>query len=480
MPSSLTFRVLAFCLTLAVSDSQLAHLVSAQDVSKSRPNVLFIAVDDLRPEIACFGAKHMHTPQLDRLASRGVLFERAYCMVPTCGASRASLMTSVRPTRDRFTSYFAWAEKDAPAAVPLHTHFKANGYHTVSLGKVFHNKDDHADGWSEPPWRSKLDQYQKQAEYHADIKKHRKKWPKKKRHRGMPFEFADADDSDYPDGECTEKALEYLENFSAASGQPFFLAVGFRKPHLPFNAPQKYWDLYDVEDIDLPTNYHAPKDAPKAAIHNSGELRSYAGIHPSEPVDREMGRKLIHGYFACVSFVDAQIGRILNQLDESGLSENTIIVLWGDHGWQLGEHGMWNKHSCFETSMLTPLIVVTPGGEGRGTRTRGMVEFIDIYPSLCEMAGLGIPPHVEGDSFVALLADPSLPGKPFAVGRFKEGDTIRSDNFRFSSYSAKNGTILGEMLYDHRVDTAENVNRATQERKMVAELSKKLQELQGK
>ena len=296
----------------------------------------------------------------------------------------------------------------------------------------------------------------------------------------MPFEFADAEDSDYPDGECTDRALEYLEKLSQVQDKPFFLAVGFRKPHLPFNAPQKYWDLYDIEDIDLPTNYHAPKDAPKAAVHNSGELRSYAEIHPSKPVDRAMARQLIHGYYACVSFIDAQIGRLLEQLDESGLSENTIIVLWGDHGWQLGEHGMWNKHSCFETSMLTPLIVVQPGGAEQGTRTRGMVEFIDIYPSLCEMAGLEIPAHVEGKSFVTLLADPTLPGKPFAVGRFKEGDTIRSKNFRFSTYSAKNGAKLGEMLYDHRVDTAENFNQASQEREVVAELRSKLQELQGK
>ena len=172
MPSNMRF--VAFCLVLAFTNGLLACLTSGQEVEKQRPNILFIAVDDLRPEIACFGAKHMHTPQLDHLASRGVLFERAYCMVPTCGASRASLMTSVRPTRGRFTTYFAWAQKDAPAAVPIHTHFKANGYNTVSLGKVFHNKDDHADGWSEPPWRSKLDQYQKQAEYRSDIKKHRK------------------------------------------------------------------------------------------------------------------------------------------------------------------------------------------------------------------------------------------------------------------------------------------------------------------
>jgi arylsulfatase A-like enzyme len=195
-----------------------------------------------------------------------------------------------------------------------------------------------------------------------------------------------------------------------------------------------------------------------------------------------MGRKMIHGYYACVSFTDTQIGRVISSLDNLGLAENTIIVLWGDHGWQLGEHGMWNKHSCFETSMHAPLIVVPPAGANisGNRRVQGLTEFIDIYPSLCELTGLPIPPHVEGTSFVNLMNDPSLPGKPFAVGRFQSGDTIRSDHYRFSEYSTKKGSVTGKMLYDHRVDRDENINIASQLPEDSQELSKHLNAIKGR
>ena len=220
--------------------------------------------------------------------------------------------------------------------------------------------------------------------------------------RGMPYESADAPDENYPDGQNALKAIEYLEQFAQDRDQPFFLAVGFLKPHLPFVAPQKYWDLYDFESIQIPENDCAPKDAPKGAVHTSGELRAYASIPPKGPVDELAARQLIHGYYASVSFTDAQIGKIIQSLDRLQLADNTIIVLWGDHGWQLGEHGMWNKHSCFETSMHAPLFISAPG-INPGSRTSALVEFIDIYPSLCELAQIPIPSHVEGSSLVPIL-----------------------------------------------------------------------------
>ncbi|MCR9293593.1 MAG: sulfatase [bacterium] len=446
------------------------------------PNVLFIAVDDLRPQLGCYGKSQMHTPNIDRLAAQGVLFERAYCMVPTCGASRASLMTGVRPSPDRFVNYLAWAEKDAPSAVPLHTHFKSSGYKTISLGKVFHHKTDHADGWSEPAWRSQRPAYQDREAEQAAIAESKERWPQKRSHRGLPYEAADAQDEDYPDGECANEAIKRLRELSAEPSQPFFLAVGFLKPHLPFNAPKKYWDLYDHDSIQLPDNYHPPEAAPAGAVHNSGELRAYAGIHPENPVSAEMARQLIHGYYACVSFTDAQIGRILDELQELGLAQNTIVVLWGDHGWQLGEHGMWNKHSCFETSMHAPLLVAAPteGSVKPGSRVRSLVEFIDIYPSLCELTGLPLPEHLQGQSFVPLMRDPNLPGKPFAIGRYRQGDTIRADNFRFTEYSNAEGRITGTMLYDHRVDPDENSNVASGNPELTQELAKELSQLKGK
>lgn len=425
-----------------------------------RPNVLFIAVDDLRPQLNCYGKTSMHTPHLDRLAERGVLFERAYCMVPTCGASRASLMTGIRPAPNRFVNYLAWASKDAPSAVTLNTHFKTHGYTCISLGKVFHHANDNVHGWSEQPWRPKTGDYHNQALQDRAMAEHRTRYPQAKEPRGMPYEAVDAPDESYRDAENASKAIGYLQGFAQQPDTPFFLAVGFYKPHLPFCAPQKYWDLYDASSIDVPDNYRAPEGAPRVALHSSGELRAYAGIPPEGPVALDTARKLIHGYYACVSFIDAQVGRLLDTLDRLGLADNTIIVLWGDHGWQLGEHGMWNKHSCFETSMHAPLLVVAPGEPGvkPGTRVRALTEFIDIYPSLCDLAGLPQPAHLQGRSFVPLLKDPGAPWKPYAVGRYRMGDTIRSDQYRFSEYRDKKNVATARMLYDHRADPDETVN----------------------
>ncbi len=464
-------------LTILLINLLMIHLCAAD-----RPNILFIAVDDLRPQINAYGKTFMKTPSIDRLAASGVLFERAYCMVPTCGASRAALMTSIRPAPNRFVNHLAWAEKEAPGIVPLNTYFKQHGYTTISLGKVYHHPTDHADGWSEPAWRSKLSQYQDNEAAEKAKKEDTEKYSSKKKHNGPPTEMFDAPDDKYPDGECAQRAIDYLKKFAEQPDKPFFLAVGFLKPHLPFNAPKKYWDLYNRDDIDLPDNYGPPKDAPQGAVHNSGELRSYAGIHPKDPVDRETARTLIHGYYACVSFTDTQIGLLLDELDRSDLSQNTIVVLWGDHGWQLGEHGMWNKHSCFETSMHAPLLIRVPSDSTikPGTRISALTEFIDIYPSLCELGNLPIPTHAQGTSFLPLLRNPKAPWKSYAVGRFGAGDTIRSDTQRFSEYMDKNDAQTGRMLYDHATDPNENTNIESANTETTDALQKKLRELKGK
>lgn len=462
--------------------SLLCYLVlSVACWAAERPNVLFIAVDDLRPQLNCYGKPQMISPNIDALAARGVLFERAYCMVPTCGASRAALMTSIRPARDRFVTHLAWAEKEAAQAIPLHKHFQRAGYTTISLGKVFHHPEDHADGWSQPPWRSKKPSYHLKERAEADLAENKQLWPSKNKFNSAPFEASGDDDSEYQDGDCANRAIEHIRKLSQSPNQPFFLAVGFLKPHLPFNAPQKYWDMYRAEEIQLPDNYFPPQDAPVGAVHNSGELRAYAKIHPTAPVDETTARQMIHGYYACVSFTDAQIGRVIQALDQAGLRENTIIVLWGDHGWQLGEHGMWNKHSCFETSMHAPLIVTAPHRAEikAGSRVKGLTEFIDIYPSLCELAELETPSHVQGSSFVPQMINPHLPGKPYAIGRFGAGDTIRVDDARYSEYTTPKGEITGKMLYDHRSDSAENANIASRRAESVDQLSKQLNDLKG-
>lgn len=427
-----------------------------------RPNVLFLAIDDLRPQLACYGAKQMHTPHFDDFAKRAMLFERAYCMVPTCGASRASLLTGIRPAPARFVSYTARADQDTPQAATLNTHFKRNGYTTISLGKVFHFPADNVAGWSEKPWRPSTSDYHKPELQEAAIAAHRATYPQRKQVRGMPYEASDDPDETYRDYETASKAIEYLTRF-ADDEEPFFLAVGFNKPHLPFCAPQRYWDLYESEAIELPANDGPPSDAPEGAVHTSGELRAYATIPPTGPVSKETARQLIHGYYACVSFIDAQVGRLMESLDALGLADNTIVVIWGDHGWQLGEHGMWNKHSCFETSMHAPLLIAAPGFTGG--RTASLTEFIDIYPTLCELTALKQPAHLEGVSLVPWLRDPATPGKPFAVGRFQRGDTIRSDTLRYSEYRGMRGAgnLTGTMLYDHRTDPGENRNVVAKE-----------------
>jgi arylsulfatase A-like enzyme len=441
-----------------------------------QPNVLFIAVDDLRPELRCYGKHHIHSPNIDRLAQSGILFERAYCMVPTCGASRASLMTGIRPTPQRFVNYLAWAEKDAPQIRTMNSQFKVNGYETVSLGKVFHHPADNAAGWSRPAWRPRgVTTYQLTENKKLSARRNKQTG---RRLRGPPFEAADVNDDAYADGQLALQAVAELNRLSQRE-EPFFLAVGFFKPHLPFVAPEKYWNLYDESKINPPPNYYVPHNAPSESIHASGELRAYAGVPGKGPVSDQMARKLIHGYYACVSYTDAQVGKLLDELDKLKLTENTIVVLWGDHGWNLGEHTLWCKHSCYETSMHIPLIIRVPGIAG-GKRIKGLTESIDIYPSLCELAGLDAPDHLQGTSFVPLLNNPKLVGKAAAIGRFRNGDTIRVDRYRYTEY--RNGpNVIANMLYDHKLDPGENRNQAADDvGHIVQTLSRQLRKQMGR
>ncbi len=455
-----------FLITLLI----LFTTVCSSFAKSPRPNVLFIAVDDLRPELNCYGKKHIHSPNIDRLAKSGMLFERAYCMVPTCGASRASMMTGIRPARRRFVNYLTRADKDARGMTTLNTQFKKNGYYTLSLGKIFHHTTDNAKGWSEPAWRpERSSPYQNP----KNKKTHQERQKLKRRKRGPAWESADVPDNAYADGRLAEHAIANLKQLSIKE-EPFFMAVGFFKPHLPFIAPKKYWDLYDHEKIHTPENYHFPKNAPKVSVHNSGELRAYAGIPPKGKVSDETARNLIHGYYACVSYTDAQIGKLLDELDRLDLAQNTIVVLWGDHGWNLGDHTMWCKHSCYESSMHIPFIVRAPGIKG-GKQTAGLTESIDIYPSLCELAGIPKPKHLQGQSFVPLLQNPKQKWKEAAVGRFRSGDTIRTNKFRFSQYTNPKGKLLSQMLYNHTTDADEKTNIVKEEK--MKETVKKLSTL---
>lgn len=436
-------------LTLGLTAFQLV-----ESKGQDKPNVLFIAVDDLRPELGCYGKKHIISPNIDKLAGGGLTFVNAFCNVPVCGASRVSLLTGIRPTRNRFVRYDTYAKKDAPGAVSLPQHFRYNGYHTISNGKVFHHLDDIPESWSEAPWHPSTG-YKNQLNYLTEENRQIQDSTNK---RGLPYEMANVDDDAYFDGQIAAKTIEDLRRLKE-KGEPFFLATGFLKPHLPFNAPLKYWNLYPEEMIHLPDNYYPPKDAPAKAIHNFGELRNYFGIPAEGPVNDEMARTLIRGYYACVSYTDAQIGRVMNALKELELDKNTIVILWGDHGWQLGEHSIWCKHANFKTSLHAALIISAPGKKGN-QKTEALVEFIDIFPSLCELAGLEKPEQLHGRSFVPLMEDPDLLWKKAVYCRFVNGESVKTKNFLYTEWMNDRQEIDATMLYDHQNDPDENVNVA--------------------
>ena len=425
------------------------------EATKQPMNVLFIAVDDLRPELSCYGQSMIKSPNIDKLASQGTLFENAYCNVPVCGASRASLLTGLRPLRDRFVDYDARIDKAAPKAKTIASHFQKNGYTTLSIGKISHFPDDRKEDYSKDPWRP---------DYHSGASNWRnynseenlKIADEQPNGAGLPYDAADVPDNEYFDGMTAERAISELKQLKS-SGKPFYMGLGFLKPHLPFTAPQKYWDLYEEDKVNLPYNYFKPEDAPNAAMHSFGELRSYYGIPESGPVSDEMAKKLIHGYYACVSYTDAQIGKVLTALDEMGLAENTVVVLWGDHGWQLGEHALWCKHSNFKTSLKVPLMVRAPGKKA-GQRASGMVELMDLFPTLCELTGTKTPKKLHGQSFVPLLDNPNGKGKDQIFCQWKHGATILTDQFAYTEYSNDSGNVYGKMLYDHKKDPDENKN----------------------
>ena len=443
---------LRLVLALAVTCFPGALTCVATESDGKRPNILFLAVDDLRPELDSYGARQMVTPHFDRLAGRGVRFDRAYCNIAVCGASRASLMKGLRPTPSRFTKYHTRADEDAPQVPSLPMVFKQHGYHTQSNGKVYHHVTDDPQAWSEPSWVPETPSIWWALPENRALATGKD--------RGPAYEAADAPDEIYPDHQICDKTLADLRRL-AEQNQPFFLACGFYRPHLPFSVPQKYWDLYPPDQIELPDNMFFPHNLPAAFQYDWGELRAYHGIPKQGPVSEETARQLIRGYYASVSFVDAQLGRLLDALEELGVADNTVIVLWGDHGFQLGEHGFWCKHTNFEIASRTPLMIAAPGIEG-GRVSRRLVEFIDIYPTLCDLAGLPQPDHLQGKSMLPLLLDADAEHKQAVYTRHGGGDAVRTDRWRYKEMRSRGGLgdLLGVGLFDLENDPDENQNVA--------------------
>lgn len=397
-----------------------------------RPNVLFIAIDDLRPELGAYGSEIAISPNLDKLASQGLLFNRAYCQQAICGPSRASIMTGVRPgTNGVFENSVNMREQN-PDIVTLSQHFIANGYEAVQVGKIYHNLS-HSDpgfSWSRDP--AKIDLRKPFNPYarpeNRQIWKDNNKRLEAKYGKGIArtglvqgpaYEFADVPDTAYRDGYNTDVAIATMKEM-ANNDKPFFLGLGYYKPHLDFVAPKKYWDMYDADCIPLAEVTEGPAGGAEMGLHASFELRVRDGIPESGDLDLELSRTLKHAYLACVSYIDAQIGRMLEALESEGLRENTIIVVWGDHGWHLGDMGVWGKATNYEIATRVPLMIWTPDmpAGSRGKTTDALVELIDLYPTLSELADLSMLEHLEGRSFTPLLDNPNQIWKQAAYSQF--------------------------------------------------------------
>lgn len=428
-----------------------------------KPNILFFAVDDLRPEMGCYGSTLVKSPNIDRLAKQGMVFERAYCQQAVCSPSRTSLLTGARPDTTKVWDLVTHFRAAMPNVVALPQLFKQNGYFVQGMGKIFHGGYDDAPSWSVPWQTPDAPAYAvKMTAAVQDTGKNNQ--PNRK--NGPAYEAGDVADNFYKDGKVADLAVSTLKTLKAKA-EPFFLAVGFSKPHLPFVSPKKYWDLYDPAKIKLAANPYHPKDAPDYALTSSGELRNYTGMPAQGPVPDEQARTLKHGYYAAISYTDAQIGKVLDELDRQGLRQNTIIVLWGDHGWKLGEHGEWCKHSNFENDANAPLLLSVPGAKTAGQHSRALVEFVDIYPTLADLAGLPKPAHLEGTSFKPLLDDPKRPWKKAVFSQYPRGKklmgySMRTDRYRFTVWVDRqdHAKVDAIELYDHQTDPQENTNVA--------------------
>jgi len=510
--------------------------IIAQD--KSKPNVLFIAVDDLKPVLGCYGDKIIKTPNIDRLAKMGTVFLNNYCQQAVCGPTRASILTGMRPDVTKIRDLHTKMRDMNPNIVTLPEYFISQGYTTSGIGKIFHpscvDKKYDPQSWSIPFLVAKESDYSNglpvqkhyqspelkalQAKEEAVSANEGGKGKKKNKKeevdedgggaRGPAFECLDLPDDAYDDGVSAKLAVKQIEMLNA-SKKPFFMAVGFRKPHLPFVSPKKYWDLYNREDMPIAEFQEHAVNGKDFEYQYPGELTNYSGVKEFAKFDKndrnEFGlaidkqKELVHAYYAAVSYTDAQIGILLNTLEKLGTLNNTIIVLWGDHGWHLGDHDMWGKHTNFEQATKTPLIIAAPGL--KAGQTKSMTEFVDVYPTLCELSGGVVPANLDGKSLVPVMKNNKISVKEYAMSQYprkmsksdikKEdgkgklmGYSMRTEQYRytvwlkdFTSDQAYNANkVYAKELYDYVKDPLEKVNVSDDKKyaSIAADLDKKL------
>jgi arylsulfatase A-like enzyme len=445
-----------------------------------RYNVLFIAVDDLKPNLGCYGNRLAISPNIDGLAARGLTFTRAYCQQAVCSPSRTSLLTGRRPDTTRVYDLQTHFRKALPDVITLPDQFRRNGYVTAAFSKIFHPGLDDRRAWTIPSWTpgAKLAWNSPESAARAVKQEERLKakgWrtegppprdDEDRVRRGPSWKDPDVADGELPDGQTADAVIAAMRELR---GKPFFLAAGFLKPHLPFVAPKRYFDLYKNTRFTPADNPYAPKGAPAVAMHTFGELRSYLDIPKEGPLPPGKDLELVRAYHAAVSYTDAQVGKLLAELDRLGLRDNTVVILWGDHGYHLGDHGLWNKHTNFEQATHAPLILSVPGQKTAGRKTAALAEFVDIYPSLCEICGVPKPEGLEGTSFAPLVANPERAWKKAAFSQYPRGVpglgramgySMRTDRYRFTEWTVPGKDFRAVELYDYQTDPQENVNLA--------------------
>ena len=486
-----------YVITTLIFLSSMAKAVEGKQSDK--PNILLLLVDDLKPNLGVYGDAVAHSPNIDRLAEKGMVFNRAYCNQAVCMASRYNLLLGARSTSTGIFNFGTQFRDVYPNAVTLPQFFMNAGYHVESMGKVFHighgNTNDEA-SWSIPHHKEKVIEYLLPESTNGQLTREEAFFqnsrmfiedlpPNKKLPRGAAWESPDVLDEAYADGRVAKHAIDRLRELSKKPEQPFFMAVGFARPHLPFCAPKKYWDLYNPQELPMPVNEEQPIDAPPCALKRKGEIVQFFPVPEQEEgiYDDDLKRKLIHGYYASMSYMDAQLGRVLNELERLGLDDNTIIVLWGDHGWHLGDHGTWTKHTNFEQATRIPIVFVAPGITSPGTKTNQLAETVDIYTTLAELAGLEKPDvqqPIDGTSLVPVLKNGENRVKDHAYHAYLKngylGEAIRTQQYRMVRWThTKDATkeVLYE-LYDYVNDPHETKNQAAKMPEKVEELVKLL------
>ena len=462
-------------------------------IGEDRPNVLMILVDDLKPALGCYGDAAAKTPNIDRLAKRGTRFDLAYCNQAVCAPSRFTLMLGSHSTSTGLYGLGSQLRKVIPEAVTIPQHFERHGYRTESLGKVFHighgNKGD-PKSFSVKHFHDKVIEYLDPASTDGGKLTREEAYFTNQKlgnirslPRGAAFENPDVDDLKYADGRVAAETINRLKaakNRLSKTKQPFFIAAGFVRPHLPFSAPKKYWDLFDPAKLPMPKFKEIPKDASPIGLKREGEINNYTPVNPKQNIDESLTRKLIHGYYASTSFVDAQIGKVLTALDDLKLTENTIVVLWGDHGFHLGDHQFWTKHTNFEQANRIPILIAAPGVAIPNSSTKQPAESVDLYPTLAELCGLPAPTGpqpIDGKSLVPVLKDPAKRIRDHAFHaypRSRLGRAIRTERYRLVEWRhVDQPRDQAEIeLYDYEKDPMETENIAADNPELVKRLAK--------